>query len=357
MKKPILGPCDSYQLAPFAYPWAWEMYDDCRANEWTPQEIGVSGDVADWKDPTLPDAQRHLFISIMAQLTTFDIERGDDAAESFLRIIQPAEMKQFLKRLIFEEAGHTESYRYCIENMGIPETGPDNIYDTWKRVPAMRRRIEFSQWISDPLLEWSHKKIEAADYSLDDKRAFLRAAFYWFLIFEGLMFWLALLGPVQQLARLGRFRNTAEQFTLIARDEAQHIRFGVSLIREFMNQYPEVFDTDDMIRIIHQDIEEAMLLEEDYIKYCLSEGPVMGYTVPDHMETARYFANMRLRSVGLPELYDNPQHKFPWFAEAMETRKEKNFFETRVTDYQVGGNLSFDDDDDENSDLFKSNWV
>ena len=343
MIKPILGPCDSYQLAPFDYPWAWELYQDCRANEWTPQEIGIGEDVKNWKDPSLPEAQKHLFLSIMAQLTTFDIERGDDAAETFLRLIQPAEMKQFLKRMIFEEAGHTESYRYCIENMGIPESGPENVYDTWKRVPIMRQRIDFSQSISEPLLYISQDKIELCDYTLQEKQDFLRAAFYWFLVFEGVWFWMSLLGPIQQLARLGVFKNTAEQFTLIARDEAQHIRFGVKLVREFIRQYPEVM-TDNMVEIIHRDIEHAIYLEKEYISYCLYKGPILGYNPEDHLETAKFFANLRLRSVNLPELYDDPKHCFPWFAEAMETNKEKNFFETRVTDYQVG-TLKFDEDD------------
>ena len=191
--KPILGPCDSYQLAPFQYEFAWDMYKECRKNEWSPAEIGVGEDVADWKSADLPDSHRHLFLSVMAQLTVFDVERGDDAAESFLRIMQPAELTMFMKRLVFEEAGHVESYRYCIENMGIPEWGPDNIYDIWKKVPEFKNRIDFSQSISDPLLDWSHKKISSADYSLEDKEAFFRAAFYWFLVFEGVMFWASLL--------------------------------------------------------------------------------------------------------------------------------------------------------------------
>ena len=321
------------------------MYQQCRQNEWTPKEIGVGEDVADWRSGDLPDSHRHLFLSVMAQLTVFDIERGDDAAESFLRIIQPAEMKQFLKRLVFEEAGHTESYRYCIENMGIPEYGPENIYDTWKRVPVFEERIAFSQSISDPLLSWGHKKIETADYSLEDKEAFFRAAFFWFLIFEGVWFWASLLGPVQQLARLGYFRKTAEQFVYITRDEQQHVLFGVRMIKEFMAQYPEAVN-ENSLNQIHQDIAKALELEDRYIQYCLSKGSIVGYGAADHSETARYLANMRLRSIGLPNQFENVEHKFPWFSEALEMKKETNFFEKRVTEYQTGGTLTFDEDSD-----------
>jgi ribonucleoside-diphosphate reductase beta chain len=340
--KPILGPCDSYQLAPFAYEWAWNMYKDCRKNEWTPQEIGMGNDVADYKSPDLDPKHRHLFMSMMAQLTTFDIERGDDAAETFLQIIQPAEMKQFLKRLIFEEAGHTESYRYCIENMGIPEVGPDNIYDTWKHVPIMMQRIEYAQSFSDKLMRLYAEQPDSFEF----RQHFLRTAIYWFLIFEGVWFWMGLLGPIQQLARLGVFKNTAEQFTLIARDEAQHIRFGVNLIKEFIAQYPETVN-QETLQLIYSDTMKAVDMETDFISYCLKDGPIMGYSAPDHVETTKYFANMRMRSIGLQNIYDDAQHRFPWMAEQMETKKEKNFFETRVTDYQIGGVLEFEDHDDQ----------
>lgn len=80
MLKPLLGPCDSYQLEPFAYEWAWTMARAQENNNWAPEEIAVAPDVADYKDPTLDPKHKHLFVSVMAQLTTFDIERGDDAA-------------------------------------------------------------------------------------------------------------------------------------------------------------------------------------------------------------------------------------------------------------------------------------
>jgi ribonucleoside-diphosphate reductase beta chain len=297
----------------------------------------MGDDVQDYRSDLDPK-HRHLFLSVMAQLTTFDIERGDDAAETFLQVLKPAEIKQFLKRLVFEEAGHSESYRYCIENMGIPESGPDNIYDVWKTVPVMKARVEMAQGISDELMAlW-----RTAPDSPEFRRAFFRSAFFWFALFEGVWFWMNLLGPVQQLARLGVFKKTAEQFTLIARDESQHIRFGVELIREFMLQFPDDID----IAAVMRDTDTAIHLEGEFISYCLKDGPIVGYSAADHVETAKYFANMRFRSIGLTSPYPSAQHRYSWMAEQMETKKEKNFFESRVTDYRVGGALKWDDDAD-----------
>lgn len=357
--KPLLGPCDSYQLEPFAYEWAWTMARAQENNNWAPEEIAVAPDVADYKNPATDPKFKHLFESVMAQLTTFDIERGDDAAETFLSVFQPAEIRHFFKRLVWEEGLHTRSYRYVIENLGIPLT----IYDTWKTVPAMKARVEMAQQLSEPVLQSIKRQIEGRPYhemDLAEKQALLRSLVFWFLIFEGVWFWVSLLGPVQQLARLGCFKGGAEQFTYIARDEQSHIGFGIALIREFMAQYPEAV-TAELLAAISSDTKRALALEGEYIAYCLKDGPILGYSAPDHLATAKFFANMRLGSVGLPQPFADAHHAFPWMSEQMELKKEKNFFETRVTEYQAGGALSFDDADEEGSgmtgDLFAAGVV
>ena len=340
--KPLLGPCDSYQLEPFQYEWAWAMARAQENNNWAPEEIAVASDVADHKDPTLDPRHKHLFESVMAQLTTFDIERGDDAAETFLSIFQPAEIRHYLKRLVWDEALHTRSYRYVIENLGIPLS----IYDRWKEVPAMRERVGMAQVLSQDVeaIVGRHLYTGAyyADASLLEKQALLRSLVFWFLIFEGVWFWVNLLGPIQQLARLGRFKGAAEQFQYIARDEQSHIGFGHRLISEFMAQYPECL-TDQFLTTVVNDAERAIQLEADFAAYCLKDGPILGYSVPEHVATAEFFANMRLGAVGLPQPFDDAYHAFPWMSEQLELKKEKNFFETRVVDYQAGGALQFDD--------------
>ena len=343
MNKPLLGPCDSYQLEPFAYPWAWEMARAQEHNNWAPEEIGVAPDVADYKDPTLDSKHKHLFESVMAQLTTFDIERGDDAAETFLSIFQPAEIRHYLKRLVWDEALHTRSYRYVIENLGIPLS----IYDRWKEVPVMRARVEMAQGLSYPIEllvgSYLYGNNPYDQINRQAKQALLRSMIFWFLIFEGVWFMVNLQGPVQQLARLGRFKGAAEQFQYIARDEQSHVGFGQALIKEFMAQYPECL-TMGFQDQVSKDVLRALELEREYISYCLKDGPILGYSVEDHVATAKFFANMRLGAVGLHQPFEDAYHAFPWMSEQMELKKEKNFFETRVTDYQAGGALSFDDD-------------
>jgi len=239
---------------------------------------------------------------------------------------------------------HTRSYRYVIENLGIPLT----IYDRWREVPAMKERVEMAQEISAPLLKvmgWMYLNDEPMPQGtwIKSKQALLRSMIFWFLIFESVWFMVNLQGPVQQLARLGRFKGAAEQFQYIARDEQSHVGFGQALIKEFMAQYPECL-TMGFQDQVSKDVLRALELEREYISYCLKDGPILGYSVEDHVATAKFFANMRLGAVGLHQPFEDAYHAFPWMSEQMELKKEKNFFETRVTDYQAGGALSFDDD-------------
>lgn len=637
MLKPLLGPCDSYQLEPFAYEWAWAMARQQEANTWSPEEVQVGPDVADYKNPKLDPRHKHLFESVMAQLTTFDILRGDEIAECLQPIFQPAEIKHFLKRMAWDEAlhcyeegteiltslgwrdfrevttdslvaqftdagtiefvhpqevvcddfngeliefkngaihssvtpnhrvisfmsttgnkkvepaettilnnrlwpvaaqtgsigelaaidrlriafqadgcgqfnkavfrfkkprkiarlekllieadirydkivrasdpdvtefrleahslpmskylgewvkleqltfsaarqfvkeliewdgsrsgevlrywathqqnidtvqaiaalggyharvpkrtpghptqvtfvdtlyvtpetatrskkpykgkvycvavpsgvivvrykenvlisGNTRSYRYVIENLGIPL----EIYTRYQTVPEFRARVDMCEEISHPLFDILKQvydnQTDLHTLRTHQKQDILRSMIFYFLIFEGCWFWISLMGPIQQLSRLGVFRGAAEQFTYIARDEQQHVGFGIQLIREFIEQYPECL-TKDFLELIYADVTRALDLEDGYIQHCLKDGPILGYSVPDHMATAKFFANLRLGSVGLAGPFPEAYHAFPWMSEAMELKKEKNFFESRVTEYQAGSALSFD---------------
>jgi len=346
MEKPLLGPCDSYNLEPFEYEWAWTMAREQENNNWAPEEIPVAPDVALYRGGKCPTAERHMFEAIMAQLTTFDIQRGDDAAETFLQIFQPAEIKHYLKRLVWDEALHTRSYRYIIENLGIDL----EIYDRWKNVEVMRARVDYANRISDELQVLIRSPVfyggRFSDYSLSAKQKILRALIFWSLIFEGIWFMLNLKGPLQAMARRNMFTGAAEQLQYIARDEESHVRFGHRLVEAFSAQHPECWTKDFKESIISM-FYDSMRLEEDYANYFSAAGPVLGYNVRDHVETAKFFSNLKCRFLGLPDPFPSARHCFPWMSEQTELKKEKNFFETRVTEYKAGGALKFDDGDDD----------
>lgn len=336
--KTLLGPCDTYQLEPFTYSWAWDMARECEHNTWTPEEVPTALDVQEYKNPKLDPARKHIFEAIMAQLTTFDIQRGDDAGEILLRIIQPAEVSHFIKRLVWEEALHTRSYRFIIENLSIPL----EIYDRWQTVPSMKARVDYANSISSNVEDLLRAEPNSEKWNTADKQLVLRSLIFWFMIFEAIWFMLNLKGPVQQLSRLGSFKGAAEQFQYIARDEEQHVRFGYHLITDFIAENHECWTRafkEEIISMFYDCIE----LEADYAQYFLSAGSIIGYQLDDHIETAKFFAGAQCQKLGIPNPYPGASHQFPWMSEQSELKKEKNFFETRVTDYRTGGALDWGD--------------
>jgi len=337
--KPLLGNTDSLQLFPLAYPWAWDMYLENMDNHWTPREIPVAPDVALWRSEKLSDAERHLFLSVMAQLTTFDVQRGDETAETLQGIMDPPEIKHYLKRLADEEALHTWSYQFIIENMGLD---PEDIYTRYARIPEMRARVDLANELSARVKRvWAKRILNPnAVLTTHDKQEILFAMIFWFLCFEGVWFVMGLSGPIQNMARNGKFIGAAEQFQYILRDEFQHIRFGTHLVRAYIEQYPECM-TESFIQAIGRLFQETIRLETDYIHYCLP-APMIGYNAEDHVETAKWYANQRLASLGLGPAYQ-AEHRFPWMSEQVSIRKEKNFFETRPTEYRTGGALKWED--------------
>ncbi len=178
------------------------------------------------------------------------------------------------------------------------------------------------------------------EWSLREKQILYYALVFWFICFEGVWFYMNLAGPIQNLARHGKFVNAAEQFQYILRDETQHIRFGVQLINEFQAENPEILTTN-FIHALEAMIHKAVLLEDKYIAYCIPNG-CLGYSISAHTETSRFYTNLRMKAIGMVPIYEQVSHQFPWMSETLLTNKEKNFFETRVTEYQTGGALEWD---------------
>jgi len=338
--KPILGNTDSLQLFPLSYNWAWEMYLENMDNHWTPREIQVAADVALWRSDSLSDSDRHLFLTVMEQLTTFDVQRGDETAEVLQSIIDPPELKHYLKRLADEEALHTWSYQFIIENFGLDQ---QEIYSAYSRIQVLRDRVDFANRWSIGAKKVYIKRIINPDYQYDllDRQVILLALIFWFFCFEGIWFVMGLSGPIQNFARLGKFQGAAEQFQYILRDEFQHILFGGYLIKAYIDQNPDCITPDFLDDIVGM-FKETVELEKAFIEYCLPK-PILGYSAEAHVGTTKFYANIRAKQLNLPELYPGAMDQLRWRHEMMFSRKEKNFFETRPTEYRTGGALNWED--------------
>jgi ribonucleoside-diphosphate reductase beta chain len=323
---------DLNQLVPFKYEWAWQKYLDACANHWMPQEISMSRDIALWKDPNgLSEDERKIIKRNLGFFSTADSLVANNLVLAIYRHITNPECRQYLLRQSFEEALHTHAYQYVIESLGLDE---GEVFNMYREIPSIHDKaafeLQFTQELADPNF---HTGTEDTD------RRLLRNLIGFYVIMEGIFFYV---GFVQMLAfgRQNKMTGSSEEFQYILRDESMHLNFGIDLINQIIIENPHLWTPEFQAEIIEL-IKQGVDLEYRYAVDTMPNG-VLGLNVQMSSEYLRFIANRRLRQIGLPEQYPGAQNPFPWMSEMLDLKKEKNFFETRVIDYQVGGALSWD---------------
>jgi ribonucleoside-diphosphate reductase beta chain len=155
-------------------------------------------------------------------------------------------------------------------------------------------------------------------------------------VFEGTWFYNGFT-PIFALQRRDLMKGTAEQLQYIMRDEVMHASFGIRVVNQIVKEEKLTLDP----QAIQYMWEEAEAAEEAYARFLLPD-PILGYNAKDHMGQFRYIANRRARKLNHKEPFPGAENTLPWLDEQANFRKEKNFFETRVTEYQTGGALKWD---------------
>ncbi len=323
---------DLNQLVPFKYEWAWQKYLDACANHWMPQEISMSRDIALWKDPNgLTDDERKIIKRNLGFFSTADSLVANNLVLAMYRHITNPECRQYLLRQAFEEALHTHAYQYVVESLSLDE---GEIFNMYREIPSIHDKaafeLQFTQELCDPNFSTGTPETD---------RRFLRNLIGFYVIMEGIFFYV---GFVQMLAfgRQNKMTGASEEFQYILRDESMHLNFGIDLINQIKAENPDIW-TPEFQREIISLIKQGVDLEYRYAVDTMPNG-VLGLNVAMFSEYLNFIANRRLRQIGLPEQYPDAQNPFPWMSEMLDLKKEKNFFETRVIDYQVGGALSWD---------------
>ena len=323
---------DLNQLVPFKYPWAWEKYLQGSANHWMPQEVPMARDVAMWKAPdALSDDERTVIKRSLGFFSTADSLVANNLVLAVYRHITNPECRQYLLRQAFEEALHTHAYQYVIESLGLDEA---EIFNMYREVPSVARKAEwalpFTDSLSDPTF---FTGTPAAD------RRLLRDLIAFYLVVEGIFFY-AGFAQVLSMGRRNKMTGTAEQFQYILRDESMHLNFGVDLINQIKLENPQLW-TPEFKAEIKALFMKAVELEYRYAEDTIPRG-VLGLNASMFKGYLRYIANRRATQIGLEELFPNEENPFPWMSEMIDLKKERNFFETRVIEYQSGGALSWD---------------
>ena len=327
-KRVINGQTDINQLAPFKYPWAWVFFLNANKNHWTPLDINMAQDVTDYRHK-LTLEEKHVYENVLSYLTTSDILAMRNIGLAVMEKMSAPELQIYQARQVYEESLHTWTYQHCIETLGLNQS---EIYNRYRVVPEINQKIVMANQRLDSILR--------SDINLkdpDELHNFVISYLFFAAIFEGCWFYNGF-SPVFALQRRGLMKGTAEQFQYIMRDEVMHAAFGIRVVKQIIQE--------ENLKINKKDIrnmwDEAYEAEKAYANYILRD-PILGYSAEMHLGQFQFIANRRATQLGLDkEPFPGAELTLPWLDEQANLRKEKNFFETRVTEYQTGGALNWD---------------
>ena len=331
-KRMINCRADLNQLVPFKYDWAWQKYLDGCSNHWMPQEVNMTADIATWRNKEgLTEDERRIVMRSLGYFSTADSLVANNLVLAIYRLITNPECRQYILRQSFEEAIHTHDYQYCIESLGMDE---GEIFNMYRELPSVANKAAWSlkhtQTLGDPTFTTGTPETD---------QELLRNLVAFYVVTEGIFFYCGF-SQILSMGRRNKMTGVAEQFQYILRDESMHLNFGIDVINQIKLENPHLWSAAFQQEVL-QMILEGTELEIQYARDSMPRG-VLGMNAAMMEEYLHFIANRRCAQLGLKEQFPGAQNPFPWMSEIMDLRKEKNFFETRVIEYQTGGALSWD---------------
>nr|XP_061804811.1 ribonucleoside-diphosphate reductase subunit beta-like [Nerophis lumbriciformis] len=313
------------------YMWAREHYKNGVNNNWTPEEISMQKDVEQWKsDRVLSNTERRLILWNLGFFSTAESLTANNIVLAVYNHVTNPESRQYLLRQAYEEAVHTDTFIYCCDTLGLD---PDEIFNMYETIPSIKEKddfvVEITQTVFDPAFTTE---------GTENIQRFVRDLVGFYVIMEGIFFY-AGFAMMLALKRQNKMVGIGEQFEYIMRDESIHLAFGCDLISTIKAEFPECW-TEEFKNEIILLIDRAVELEQAYAYDACPEG-LLGINADQFAEYVEHIADRRLERLGLGKRY-NKENPFPWMSQATDLAKEKNFFETRVTEYQIGASLDWD---------------
>lgn len=330
-KKRILNcsQVDVNQLMPLKYQWAWEHYLNGCNNHWMPTEISMQRDIELWKSDSFSDKERLVIMRNLGFFSTGESLVGNNIVLAIFKHITNAEARQYLLRQAFEEAIHTHAFHYIVESLSLDSR---EIFNMYREIRSIQEKDDFEMQLTSDIMQ-----DEFRTDTLENIQRFVKNLIGFYVIMEGIFFYSGF-AMILSFQRQNKMTGIGEQFQYILRDETVHLNFGIDLINTIKEENPTIWTfafQEEIIKMIYRAVE----LEVQYAKDCLPEG-ILGVNASLFTDYVQYIADRRLERIGLHSLYKK-RNPFPWMSETIDLGKEKNFFETRVTEYQSGGALQW----------------
>lgn len=321
---------DPNKILPMRYLWARQHYKDGVANNWTPEEVSMQKDVEQWKSATfLSPTERRLILWNLGFFATAESLTANNLVLTVYKHVTNPECRQYLLRQAYEEAVHTDTFIYCCDSLGLD---PDEIYNMYQTIPSIKAKDDFVVNLTTSLLDPNFET-----NGPERIQRFLHDLIGFYVIMEGIFFY-AGFAMMLALKRQGKMVGIGEQFEYIMRDESLHLAFGCDLINTIIEENPTIWTPAFKAEIVEL-IRQSVVLEKDYARDACPQG-VLGINADQFSAYVEYITDRRLERIGLNKMFDTA-NPFAWMSQATDLNKEKNFFETRVTEYQSAGSIEW----------------
>lgn len=338
---------DPNKILPIKYPWARSHYKDGVNNNWIPDEIPLQSDLEMWKSNALTDLERRLIIWNLGFFSTAESLTANNIVLGIYHHITDPSCRQYLLRQAYEEAIHTDTFIYCCDTLGLD---PEEVYNMYQTIPSIKTKDDFVVNLTKTIYDKNFyidvyrpcptsgknaiEKWKIYKSNRDNQiRSFLKDLVGYYVIMEGIFFY-AGFAMMLALKRQSKMTGIGEQFEFIMRDESVHLAFGVDLINTIRKEEPDVWNSE-LEKEVHKLILDAVKLEQAYAHDACPQG-LLGINADQFCTYVEYIADKRLERLGMSKYY-NVQNPFPWMSQSTDLLKEKNFFETTITEYQIGG--------------------
>jgi ribonucleoside-diphosphate reductase beta chain len=324
----------TFNLLPLKYQWAYELYRVMKANHWEPEDIQMQKDVEQWRSNEITQNERWIIMMGIGYFSAAEGIVGDNIQHVIRELVTAPELKLVLGRHAHEENIHADSLLYMISSLGI---NPHECEAMFEQIPTIVKKNEFVTRVSHVL----RRDLDLTQF--ENKQLLAKNIFMFGQCMEGTQFY-GLFGMILSLYRQNKFPGIGQMFRYTLRDESNHIELLRNLFMDLIEENPEIWTPefrDELVGIMR----EAVALEKEFIRDCLPVNAV-GLSASEFEQYTDYIADRRLAGCGLPALNPGITNPLPWLAEMMDVRKEQNFFEGKVTDYQKSSALATCSDDD-----------
>lgn len=308
-------------LHPLNYKWAYDLYNQAVRNTWFPHEIALKEDLEDFAKMT--DDERHAVQFLMAFFNPAELIVNRSIALGMYPYLKSPECHLYLAKVMWEEANHCVAFEYVLETFPFDR---EKVFGVHLEVPSM---IAKENYINKYLTRMTEDRLDIS--TIDGKKDFIRNLVATNIVMEGIWFYSGFMVALSFRQR-NQLRNFGSMINWVLRDESLHLKFGMNLIQNVLEENSELL-TEEFAAEIRNIIIEGVDLEVNYNKDLFPNG-ILGLNADYVNQYVQYVADRRLQELGMPKYY-NATNPAKWMSTATDVFELVNFFEQQNTSYEV----------------------